>query len=619
MRCFEILGRHRASSGSTSPTSTWTPRCPSDGYAKVRDIMEDVQPDTVLTFGPDGMTGHVAHMSVTRVGHAGASRRSAARARRSTTPPTRRSGPTSSCRSTTGSTSSGPGRLPSRRATSSSIDFPLAARPARAQAAGDRGAREPGRRHGRGVRRGHLPAGHEGRVVPAGRGEGTRDGRAPAAGHRPRLGPGARARVRRSGRRTCGRSSSSGCRTCRSPRRWTAKEVHERGRARRPRRADARRRRSSPTCTTWSSSGPSCLGPSALHGLRLRRGHGARRRRRPARRRAQHERRRVAALARRHRDRAAPHAVVRDRAVRAARGCGRARSPSGGAMANFVALKAARDHRAGWDVRPRAWRGTRRSRCTCPPRRTSSARAAPTCSGSGPTACGRSRSTTTTGCASTCCGPRSRPIARPGAVPFAVVATRRDGRDRRRRPARRRSPTSAPQKGCGSTSTAPTAGPARARRRPPPAVRGDRARRLDRVRPAQVAVHAARRRLRAGAATWRTWPESFDADASYIVQDKEYTQHGLDLGRHGPQFSPELLGAEGVGLAARARASGVRAPHLARRRAGPIPGRARAEERAEFELAAPVGLSICCFRYVPPDLPDGDGRATRTWTTSTSA
>ena len=26
--------------------------------------MEEVQPDTVLTFGPDGMTGHVAHMSV---------------------------------------------------------------------------------------------------------------------------------------------------------------------------------------------------------------------------------------------------------------------------------------------------------------------------------------------------------------------------------------------------------------------------------------------------------------------------------------------------------------------------------------------------------------------------
>ena len=35
---------------------------------------------------------------------------------------------------------------------------------------------------------------------------------------------------------------------------------------------------------------------------------------------------------------------------------------------------------------------------------------------------------------------------------------------------------------------------------------------------------------------------------------------------------------------------------------------ARAEERPEFELAAPVGLSICCFRYVPPDLPEGGGR-----------
>ena len=37
-----------------SSTSTWTPHCPDDGYAKVRAIMEDVQPDTVLTFGPDG-------------------------------------------------------------------------------------------------------------------------------------------------------------------------------------------------------------------------------------------------------------------------------------------------------------------------------------------------------------------------------------------------------------------------------------------------------------------------------------------------------------------------------------------------------------------------------------
>lgn len=37
---------------------------PDTGAASVRDIMAAVQPDTVLTFGPDGMTGHRAHMSV---------------------------------------------------------------------------------------------------------------------------------------------------------------------------------------------------------------------------------------------------------------------------------------------------------------------------------------------------------------------------------------------------------------------------------------------------------------------------------------------------------------------------------------------------------------------------
>ena len=39
---------------------------PEAGGPMVREIMEQVQPDTVLTFGPDGMTGHQAHMSVSR-------------------------------------------------------------------------------------------------------------------------------------------------------------------------------------------------------------------------------------------------------------------------------------------------------------------------------------------------------------------------------------------------------------------------------------------------------------------------------------------------------------------------------------------------------------------------
>lgn len=36
------------------------------GAEQVRTLMEEVDPDTVLTFGPEGMTGHVAHQDVSR-------------------------------------------------------------------------------------------------------------------------------------------------------------------------------------------------------------------------------------------------------------------------------------------------------------------------------------------------------------------------------------------------------------------------------------------------------------------------------------------------------------------------------------------------------------------------
>lgn len=39
---------------------------PEEGAPWVREIMAEVRPDTVLTFGPDGMTGHAAHVSVSR-------------------------------------------------------------------------------------------------------------------------------------------------------------------------------------------------------------------------------------------------------------------------------------------------------------------------------------------------------------------------------------------------------------------------------------------------------------------------------------------------------------------------------------------------------------------------
>lgn len=42
-----------------------TPLDPA-GAEQVRTIMQAVAPDTVLTFGPEGMTGHVAHQDVSR-------------------------------------------------------------------------------------------------------------------------------------------------------------------------------------------------------------------------------------------------------------------------------------------------------------------------------------------------------------------------------------------------------------------------------------------------------------------------------------------------------------------------------------------------------------------------
>ncbi|HJS26655.1 MAG TPA: PIG-L family deacetylase [Actinomycetota bacterium] len=37
---------------------------PEEGFARVRELVADVQPDTILTFGSDGMTGHAAHKDV---------------------------------------------------------------------------------------------------------------------------------------------------------------------------------------------------------------------------------------------------------------------------------------------------------------------------------------------------------------------------------------------------------------------------------------------------------------------------------------------------------------------------------------------------------------------------
>jgi LmbE family N-acetylglucosaminyl deacetylase len=63
MRCLEILGVTEHSwlgvyDGTADKVSL------EDGVAKVLPFLEDVKPDTVLTFGPEGMTGHDDHKAV---------------------------------------------------------------------------------------------------------------------------------------------------------------------------------------------------------------------------------------------------------------------------------------------------------------------------------------------------------------------------------------------------------------------------------------------------------------------------------------------------------------------------------------------------------------------------
>jgi aromatic-L-amino-acid decarboxylase len=92
--------------------------------------------------------------------------------------------------------------------------------------------------------------------------------------------------------------------------------------------------------------------------------------------------------------------------------------------------------------------------------------------------------------------------------------------------------------------------------------------------------------------------DSFRVYAAYVHQDEEHTGAGVSLGELGPQYSRGFQALKlWVSLLAHgSRAYGERISHdaaLARYMA------ARVEQRPEFEAAAPVGLSICCFRYVP--------------------
>ena len=66
LRSLEILGvsEHRFLDGPVDVDMD--AHLDEAGAAQVRAIVEEVQPDTILTFGPDGMTGHQGHKDVSR-------------------------------------------------------------------------------------------------------------------------------------------------------------------------------------------------------------------------------------------------------------------------------------------------------------------------------------------------------------------------------------------------------------------------------------------------------------------------------------------------------------------------------------------------------------------------
>ncbi len=99
-------------------------------------------------------------------------------------------------------------------------------------------------------------------------------------------------------------------------------------------------------------------------------------------------------------------------------------------------------------------------------------------------------------------------------------------------------------------------------------------------------------------------PAAFSSEASYIWLAEDARQ-GHDLGMHGPDFSRSFAALRiWLSLLAHGTAAyGRRIAHDAAlaRYLGEL-----VEERPDFELMTPVSLSICCFRYVPERLRGDD-------------
>jgi LmbE family N-acetylglucosaminyl deacetylase len=66
MACLSMLGVTEHEFLDLPDIDMATPLPETHGPDRIRELMRELQPDTVLTFGPEGMTGHEAHKSVSR-------------------------------------------------------------------------------------------------------------------------------------------------------------------------------------------------------------------------------------------------------------------------------------------------------------------------------------------------------------------------------------------------------------------------------------------------------------------------------------------------------------------------------------------------------------------------
>jgi aromatic-L-amino-acid/L-tryptophan decarboxylase len=92
--------------------------------------------------------------------------------------------------------------------------------------------------------------------------------------------------------------------------------------------------------------------------------------------------------------------------------------------------------------------------------------------------------------------------------------------------------------------------------------------------------------------------EAYQVHATYVWQDRERTGAGISLGELGPQYSRGFQALK-VWLSLLAHGSAAYARRISHDAELAHYMAALVQERSDMELAAPVGLSICCFGYVP--------------------